>query len=132
MRASNGRRWYQRRRVHKADALDIQAERAMASRLTLEEIAHFRAGVAQQYSRSLRRSEAATNHVLDAMDAIVGNLGPLQPALEGMLLHQDAKQRADVLAVKASVTCPKLGVLAHVGAASGSHIRLSGGVPAPD
>ena len=109
------RRWYQRRRVHTADAQDVRALRTLEERLTLEEIAHFRAAVAQQYSRILARSEAVARHVLDAVDAIVGSLGPLQPALEAMLLQQDVKQHVDMLAVRVSATCPKLGVLAHVG-----------------
>lgn len=109
------RKWWQRKRVARADKTMIRALHAAEERLTLEEVAHFSAGVAQQYSASLQSSEAFTGHVLDAVDAIVGNLGPLQPALESMLLQQGQHQRADMLALRVSITCPKLGIMVNVG-----------------
>ena len=109
------RRWYQQGRRRKADGSVLQALQLMEERLSLEEIAHFRAAVAHQHSRTLASSQAVMQHVLDAVDAIVGNLGSLQPALEAMLLQKDVTQQADILAIRVAVSCPKLGAIAHVG-----------------
>lgn len=119
------RRWYHRR-PQKADAADRRALHLLEERLTLEETSHFRAAVALAHSRVLARSERRSRHVMDAVDAIVSSLGPLQPALEAMLLQQDTVQRSDLLGVRVTASCPKLGVLAHVGEAWAAGLKQPG------
>lgn len=55
------------------------------------------------------------HHALDAVDAVVGNLGPLPAPVAAMLFQSEvaaAARGAPSLAFSASVRCPKIGILA--------------------
>ena len=58
-----------------ADGNDKAALRQLEDNLTMEEIAHFRAFVAARCSTLLMRSETHLQHAIDAVDAVVANLG---------------------------------------------------------
>jgi hypothetical protein len=61
--------------VQAADANDKAALQQLEDRLSMEEIAHFRAFVAAQSSKLLIKSETHLQHAVDAVDAVVANLG---------------------------------------------------------
>ena len=63
--------------VPAADASDKAALQRLENRLSMEEIAHFRAFVAAQSSKLLIKSETHLQHAVDAVDAVVANLGML-------------------------------------------------------
>jgi hypothetical protein len=65
--------------VQAADANDKAALQQLEDRLSMEEIAHFRAFVAAQSSKLLIKSETHLQHAVDAVDAVVANLGQLLP-----------------------------------------------------
>ena len=67
------RSWW--RWVQAADANDKAALQQLEDRLSMEEIAHFRAFVAAQSSKLLIKSETHLQHAVDAVDAVVANLG---------------------------------------------------------
>ena len=71
------RSWW--RWVQAADANDKAALQQLEDRLSMEEIAHFRAFVAAQSSKLLIKSETHLQHAVDAVDAVVANLGQLLP-----------------------------------------------------
>ncbi len=70
-----GRSWWQWTQA--ADANDNAALQRLENRLNMEEIAHFRAFVAAQSSRLLTVSETHLQHAVDAVDAVVANLGKI-------------------------------------------------------
>jgi len=50
-------------------------------------------------------------HALDAVDAVVGNLGPLPAPMSAMLFQNEAQlDSVPAMVVNASLTCPKLGL----------------------
>ncbi len=61
--------------VQAADANDKAALQRLEDRLSMEEIAHFRSFVAAQSSKLLTKSETHLQHAVDAVDAVVANLG---------------------------------------------------------
>lgn len=61
--------------MRSADAKDKAALKRLESRLSMEEIAHFRAFVAARSSKVLTKSELHQRHAVDAVDAVVANLG---------------------------------------------------------
>ena len=63
--------------VRSADAKDKAGLQRLESRLSMEEIAHFRAFVAARSSKVLTKSELHLQHAVDAVDAVVANLGVL-------------------------------------------------------
>ena len=67
------RSWWQWARS--ADAHDRAALQQLESQLSMEEIAHFRAFVAARSSTMLNKSELHLQHAVDAVDAVVANLG---------------------------------------------------------
>ncbi|KAL0020504.1 hypothetical protein WJX79_001536 [Trebouxia sp. C0005] len=69
--------------VQAADASDKAALQRLEDRLSMEEIAHFRAFVAAQSSKLLIKSETHLQHAVDAVDAVVANLGPLPQGCGG-------------------------------------------------
>lgn len=55
-------------------------------------------------------------HALDAVDAVVGNLGPLPAPMAAMLFQSEAQQDSlPVLLFNAAAYCPKIGTLLEVG-----------------
>ena len=58
-----------------ADSSDKAALKRLEDHLSMEEIAHFRAFVAAKYSTLLMKSETHLQHAIDAVDAVVANLG---------------------------------------------------------
>lgn len=75
--------------VPAADANDKAALQRLENRLSMEEIAHFRAFVAAQSSKLLIKSETHLQHAVDAVDAVVANLGtPLSAtSTPGLCIH---------------------------------------------
>ena len=71
------RSWW--RWVQAADGNDKAALQQLEDRLSMEEIAHFRAFVAAQSSKLLIKSETHLRHAVDAVDAVVANLGQPLP-----------------------------------------------------
>ena len=69
------RAWWRQAWVRSADAKDKAALQQLESRLSMEQIAHFRAFVAARSSRVLAQSELHLQHAVDAVDAVVANLG---------------------------------------------------------
>ena len=67
------RSWWQW--TQSADASDRVALQRLEKRLSMEEIAHFRAFVAARSSKVLNKSELHLQHAVDAVDAVVANLG---------------------------------------------------------
>lgn len=61
----------------RADSHDRAALRSLEQRLSIEEIAHFRAFVAARSSTLLAASDIHMQHAVDAVDAVVANLGIL-------------------------------------------------------
>ena len=61
--------------MRSADAKDKAALQQLESRLSMEQIAHFRAFVAARSSKVLAKSELHLQHAVDAVDAVVANLG---------------------------------------------------------
>lgn len=59
----------------RADSHDRAALRSLEERLSIEEVAHFRAFVAARSSTLLAASEVHMRHAVDAVDAVVANLG---------------------------------------------------------
>lgn len=127
------------RRPLQGGSEDAAVLKALEEQLTLEEIAHFRAGVAAVYSRHApwrrmtRADELASrltkacswpsamlddpdhlHHALDAVDAVVGNLGPLPTPVASMLFQQEGDvgnvDGAPSLVFSATLGCPKIGV----------------------
>lgn len=72
---------------------------------------------------------AHLHHALDAVDAVVGNLGPLPAPVAAMLFQRetDGSGGTASLTFHAAATCPKLGVLLTV---EGDHNPLT--APLPD
>lgn len=64
--------------MRSADAKDKAGLQRLESRLSMEEIAHFRAFVAARSSKVLTKSELHLRHAVDAVDAVVANLGALR------------------------------------------------------
>ncbi|KAL0018632.1 hypothetical protein WJX77_009530 [Trebouxia sp. C0004] len=95
--------------VQAADANDKAALQQLEDRLSMEEIAHFRAFVAAQSSKLLLKSETHLQHAVDAVDAVVANLGPLPQGVEALLLHSD-NVAAPPVQLSLSAECPKLGI----------------------
>lgn len=55
-------------------------------------------------------------HALDAVDAVVSNLGPLPAPMAAMLFQNEMKQDSSpVLNFNAKLTCPKIGLVLAVG-----------------
>ncbi|BDA48871.1 hypothetical protein COCOBI_12-5540 [Coccomyxa sp. Obi] len=112
------RRWWQRRvaAANKAERAELAV---LESSLTLEEIAHFRAGVAAVHSRLLAVDHGVLQHAMDAVDAIVGTPGAVPQQVEDMLFQRCAQGRgapeAPPVVVSMSVSCPKLGLQLAVG-----------------
>lgn len=61
--------------MQSADSNDKAALQRLEDRLSMEEIAHFRAFVAARSSTILAKSELHLQHAVDAVDAVVANLG---------------------------------------------------------
>lgn len=61
--------------MQSADANDKAALQHLENCLSMEEIAHFRAFVAARSSTILAKSELHLQHAIDAVDAVVANLG---------------------------------------------------------
>ena len=77
----------------------------------ITQVAHFRCSVAVRHSRCLRAPDEC-QHVLDAVNSIVSNLGPLHPAVEAMLYQQQPLLQAPgpTVRILLTINCPKLGI----------------------
>lgn len=104
-----------------ADKADDMALAALEARLSLEEIAHFRAAVAAQHSRHLSADRCVLQHAMDAVDAVVGTPLAVPKQVQSMLfqqcLRQPRQQHAaqSSISVAVSVMVPKLGFQLAVG-----------------
>lgn len=95
---------------------------ALEAGLTLEEVAHFRAGVAALHSRHLAACPAVLQHAMDAINVVIGTPGRLPEPVLAMLFQrgggsspEQAQRRAGLLRARVSVACPKLGLQLRVG-----------------
>jgi hypothetical protein len=88
--AEPGRRWWQKRQIRAADE---RAKRRLAEfeeALSLEELAHFRFGVAAVYNRVIADNEGLLHLVADKIDALVyTRRDSMPPGLADLLLHRD-------------------------------------------
>ena len=103
------------RRVDRAELAALEAD------LSLEAVAHFRAGVAAQHSRHLAECPAVLQHAMDAINVVIGTPGRLPEPVMAMLFQhgsgssEHGQPRAGLLRACVSVACPKLGLQLLVG-----------------
>ncbi|KAK9815754.1 hypothetical protein WJX72_009012 [[Myrmecia] bisecta] len=111
------RAWWQlRKRMAPADAHDHATLEQLEASLSVEQIAHFRAGVAALHSKPLLRNEAVFRHAMDALDAMIAATGPLPPAIEALIFQQDmCSSQNRLFGLVMSVSCPKVGIILDVG-----------------
>jgi hypothetical protein len=90
--AEPGRRWWQMRQVRAADEAARRRLAEFEEALSLEELAHFRFGVAAVYNRVIAENEELLHLVADKIDALVytRRVG-MPPGLADLLLHRDRK-----------------------------------------
>ena len=79
------------------------------------------AGVACGHSAPLLGSTAVAVHVVDAVDSIVGTLGPVPPALENMLLQPEARIGPELVSFHLQFACPKARCAPQLAAAARAH-----------
>ena len=125
--AEPGRRWWQMRRVRAADETARRRLEEFEEALSLEELAHFRFGVAAVYNQVIAEDEALLHLVADKIDALVyTRRGGMPPGLADLLLHRDrraapstggdgssaANSSSGLLrhGLRVSINCPKIGV----------------------
>ena len=61
--------------------------------------------------RVLVETEGHLRHVVDAVDAVVGNLGPIPAPVEAMLFQHDNQEQGNaVMAFTASIHSPRIGI----------------------
>lgn len=85
-----GRRWYHLRRVRALDAETQDRLEALEEGLSLEELAHFRLGVAATYNKQLAENSRLLHFMADKIDALVSTRRePLRTSLADLLLHRD-------------------------------------------
>jgi hypothetical protein len=112
-------RWWQRRRTPAADKAELARLIALEARLSLEEVAHFRAGVAATHSCALAASAAARQHAMDAVDAVVGTPLAVPAHVQSTLFQRcppgPGQARASLLCVRVCLAVPKLGFQLAVG-----------------
>jgi hypothetical protein len=88
--AEPGRRWWQLRQVRPADETARKRLEEFEEALSLEELAHFRFGVAAVYNRVIAENEGLLHLVADKIDALVyTRRGGMPPGLADLLLHRD-------------------------------------------
>jgi len=128
--AEPGRRWWQTRRVRAADEAAKRRLEDFEEALSLEELAHFRFGVAAIYNRVIAESEGLLQLVADKIDALVyTRRDGMPPGLADLLLHRDRNPKnhsgvggssgagdgatANTLlrhGLRVFISCPKIGV----------------------
>lgn len=62
--------------------------------------------------RVLLDSQEHLTHVMDAVDAVVGNLGPIPAPVEAMLFQHDIQNDSNAaVSLAASAKCPRIGLV---------------------
>ena len=103
------------RRVDRAELAALEAG------LSLEAVAHFRAGVAAVHSRHLAVCPAVLQHAMDAVNVVICTPGRLPEPVLAMLYQRGSgspereQQRAGLVRACLSIACPKLGLQLRVG-----------------
>jgi len=110
--------WWSSRKVKVADEDDLERLKAIEARMTVEEIAHFRFGVAATHNKSLANSPSFTQFAADKVDALVYTRDQaIRLGLRQMLLHYDEVatllpgSNGPLFSLQIAVTCPKLGLI---------------------
>lgn len=110
------RRWWEPRQFGSASRAERAELAALEAALSLEEAAHFRAGVAVQHSRHLGASGAVLQHAMDFVDVVVGTPLALPAPVEGMLFQRGSSGGGRrLLQASLRADCPKLGAQLCVG-----------------
>ena len=119
-----GRRWWQMRKVRAADEADKWRLMEFESELSLEELSHFRLGVAAVHNDKLAHSEKLLHLVANKVDSVVYTRRfDMDQSIPILLLHHDRKPMfgpgsasADGKAtttrfgLRLSIACPKLAI----------------------
>ena len=128
--AEPGRRWWQMNKVRAPDDAARRRLEEFEEALSLEELSHFRFGVAAIYNRLLTEDEPLLHVVADKVDALVyTRRGGLDGGLVDLLLHRDrsgagascahpstaaaaaaATDSTTRFGIQISLSCPKIGV----------------------
>lgn len=126
-----GRQWWQFSQIKSNDEQDKKRLAALEDSLTLEELAHFRFGVAARYNACLVEDSELAHFIANKIDALVcTKKSNMQPHLADLLLHRDReamhmggtlgskeaskkgrkKDDGIMFGVRVSLTCPKVGI----------------------
>jgi hypothetical protein len=130
-----GRRWWQLKRTKPLDEEAQRRLQALEDSLSLEELAHFRFGVAATHNRWFAQSSNLAKFVADKVDALVyTRRDSLPPRMTDLLLHHDRAMEDHAtgsvkFALNLSVACPKLGLAFDVRPSLSARHTAEQGIP---